>query len=119
MNKFLKSINTIHIFQLKSGLQINQYNRIVINCVKKRFYHKSSINRKTIITTHSWAADKLIAQGEKLEPGVNLEFPIEVTPEMIDKPSERVKEIANEYLSLDLLEINQLTRHLQVSNYSS
>lgn len=59
----------------------------------------------------SWAADNLKAQGEKLAPRVGDD--IVVNMDMIDEPSEHIKNLSNEFLKLNAVEASQLLKLIQ------
>ncbi len=65
------------------------------------------------IDSNSWAADRLLAIGEKLEPGPSLPL-TEATDELLMNPPQNIKELADDIISLNVLEINQLLKAVQV-----
>ena len=67
------------------------------------------------IDSNSWAAERLLAIGEKLEQGPTLPL-TEATDELLMNPSQNIKDLANEIISLNVLEINQLLKAVQVSS---
>jgi hypothetical protein len=70
---------------------------------------------KIEIKENSWAQEGLLQKGEKLAPlsKEDLEL-IECTRELYDNPSPKVKRMADEVLSLNVLEVNQLLQLIQV-----
>lgn len=74
----------------------------------------ASGSRRHNVTDASWAADKLRAQGEKLENGAEM-AEVLVTEELFDNPSEKVIKLTDEVLALNVIEVNQLLRRIQVS----
>lgn len=75
----------------------------------------SSFSVRHKITEKSWAAQNLKSQGETVAKA-EAEPITEVNVEMLRNPSDNVKRISDEILSLSFLEVNQLMLHLQVYN---
>ena len=79
---------------------------------------KGGVHRCNVtVTESSWAAEKLTANGEKLEKGPEMSE-ILLTEALFDNPSEKVKKLTDEVLALNVIEVNQLLRRLQVRNKS-
>ena len=68
------------------------------------------------VTTNSWASERLQKTGEALE-SVPVETQI-LSEESLTNPSEKVKKLGNEILSLNMIEVNQLLKVLTVRIYS-
>lgn len=65
------------------------------------------------VNTNSWAAERLLALGEDLEPGP--EIPLtEATDELLLSPPENIKRMTEDIIGLNILEINQLMKAIQV-----
>lgn len=72
---------------------------------------KSSI--RFVITERSFLADELQKGGVRLEKAPE-EPMIEVTPDMINQPNERVRKLVDEVLNLNLMEIGMFFKAIQV-----
>jgi hypothetical protein len=68
------------------------------------------------VTTNSWASERLQKTGEALE-SVPTETQI-LSEESLTNPSEKVKKLGNEILSLNMIEVNQLLKVLTVCMFS-
>lgn len=68
---------------------------------------------KRFINTNSWAADKLKEGGEAVEGGP-VQDASEVTSELLSTPSPKVQKLVDEVLELNVIEVNQLIRNIQV-----
>lgn len=95
----------------------NTYRSITHTCKAVKVGDKqmpsfSQINFKRHISEDSWAAEGLKKQGEKLDPSDKIERV--VTPGVVDQPTEGVKKLVEQILSLNLIEIMQLQNLLQV-----
>lgn len=64
------------------------------------------------VTTNSWASERLQKTGEALE-AVPSETQI-LSEESLTNPSDKVKKLGNEILSLNMIEVNQLLKVLTV-----
>ena len=94
------SITTIvnhHIFS-------NNYNQI------NQFSSRSMVT----ITTNSWASERLVEQGEKLQVVNNNSVQL-LSEETLLKPTEKVTKLSDEILALNMIEVNQLLKVLTVS----
>ena len=69
------------------------------------------------VTQNSWASERLEELGEQLESGEELPE-VEGTEELLNSPPERVKELAEDVLSLNVIEVNQFIQYIQVVFYS-
>jgi hypothetical protein len=64
------------------------------------------------LTENSWAAERFEELGEKLEPE---ELPVtRMTKELLNTPTEAVTKLAEEILSLNIMEVQQLLKAVQV-----
>jgi hypothetical protein len=66
------------------------------------------------ITERSFLSEELTKAGVKLDPAP-VEPILEVTPDMVDKPNERVRKLVDEVLDLNLMEIGMFFKSMQVS----
>ena len=65
-----------------------------------------------MINQDSWAADALESMGEKLAPGT---MPMTlVTPETIEHPNDKVRELADQVLQLNMIECQHLVDVISV-----
>jgi len=63
------------------------------------------------LTENSWAAERFEELGEKLEPE---ELPVtRMTKELLNTPTEAVTKLAEEILSLNIMEVQQLLKAVQ------
>ena len=81
----------------------NSYNQI------NQFSSRSMVT----ITTNSWASERLVEQGEKLQV-VNNSVQL-LSEETLLKPTEKVTKLSDEILALNMIEVNQLLKVLTVS----
>ena len=84
----------------------NNYNQI---------NHFSSRSMVTI-TTNSWASERLVEQGEKLQVVNNNSVQL-LSEETLLKPTEKVTKLSDEILALNMIEVNQLLKVLTVCIY--
>jgi hypothetical protein len=81
-----------------------------ISKLQLRTFRSTAFSRK--LTENSWAAERLEELGEKLEPE---ELPAtRITKELLNDPSAEVTKLAEEILSLNILEVQQLLKAVQV-----
>ena len=81
----------------------NSYNQI------NQFSSRSMVT----IATNSWASERLVEQGEKLQV-VNNSVQL-LSEETLLKPTEKVTKLSDEILALNMIEVNQLLKVLTVS----
>ncbi len=82
----------------------------------KRASFQSKLNISVpvrFISENSWAAEELKAKGEKLTPRVGEH--VIVDNNTLDTPSKEVKELAERYLELNMVEANQFLKIIQVN----
>jgi len=100
-----RTLSSIKIIRKSSSISCNIINR---NSYKQ--HHQQQIRN---ITDQSWAAEKLAKRGEKIDI-VPPPPDIFVTPETITlNHSDHVKQLTDDILSLNLIEVNQLWKLLQ------
>jgi hypothetical protein len=90
----------------------------IIAMSSKVFVAKQSpcvFSSKRFINTSSWAADKLKEGGESVVGGP-VQDASEVTSELLSTPSPKVQKLVDEVLELNVIEVNQLIRNIQVCN---
>ena len=66
------------------------------------------------IDTNSWAAERLLSLGVDLPAGPELPL-TEATEELLKNPPKKIKDLTDDIIGLNILEINQLMRSIQVS----
>jgi hypothetical protein len=79
----------------------------------KAFSGPSSYLTTRMITERSFLSEELAQAGVKLDPAP-VEPILEVTPEMVDQPNERVRKLVDEVLDLNLMEIGMFFKSMQV-----
>lgn len=72
-----------------------------------------NLNADVLISTNSWASERLQEKGEKLEKSSSATSFI--SDESLSNPSAKIKNLSNEILSLNMVEVNQLLKALTVS----
>lgn len=96
--------------------RVSNTNNSFIDSISSSYSSAYSITghqRRLIVTDNSWAADLLVKQGEALEKGPVLEE-VYITKELYETPSDKVKKLSDEILSLNVVEFNQLVVRVQV-----
>ncbi len=81
-------------------------------CITRKQSVGSSFAKRYLNST-SWASDKLQEAGEKIEKGPE-QVSSEVTSDMLSTPSPKVQKLVDEVLTLNVVEVNQLIRSIQV-----
>lgn len=107
-----KNLNTIKSFKRTFFTSITS-STITSRTIKKNTIY-SSIIIKNVITERSFLSNELKAAGIKVEPSPP-EPLMEVTPETLEKPNERVAKLVDELLNLNLVEIGMFFKAVQVS----
>lgn len=64
-----------------------------------------------LITEDSWVAEKLTKAGETLEKGRG--DPLELSEDIVRNPPDNIKQLCNQILSLNVIEVHQLMNFLQ------
>ncbi|KAJ1413454.1 hypothetical protein B484DRAFT_455058 [Ochromonadaceae sp. CCMP2298] len=75
---------------------------------------QSSFRAFSSVTEDSWAAERLGVVGEKVAPGTGM--PREVPEGLVNEPTAKTTKLAQDILELNMLEVNQLMRVIQVSS---
>ena len=79
---------------------LNSNRAVIVNSIQYRS-----------ISENSWATEQLKSQGEKLTPRKGDD--ILVTDDIVHKPSQRVKDLADQFLELNAIEASQLLKVIQ------
>lgn len=76
---------------------------------------QSTSARTSKVTQNSWASERLLEIGEKLEEGEKIP-PTQLSDEALYNPSPKVLKLADELLACNMVESNQVWRAIQVRN---
>jgi hypothetical protein len=106
-NLLLKSTRVVSQRQLlvKSAVSYN-----INNSIKSS---SSFYNQKRLISSNSWAQDKLEDAGVKLDQDPPMKEVL-VTEELLQEISPEVKSLCDQILNLNVIQVNQLLNRLQV-----
>lgn len=106
-NLLIKSTRVVsqRLLLVKSAVSYNTNNSIKSS---SSFY-----NQKRLISSNSWAQDKLEEAGVKLDKKPPMEEVL-VTEELLNDISPEVKSLCDQILNLNVIQVNQLLNRLQV-----
>jgi hypothetical protein len=83
--------------------------------VGRKSVSRRALSAAPVITDSSWAAEQLKKMGVQLAPTPMTEAE-EVNENFLDTPSDKVKKLVDEVLALNVIEMCQLQRKIQVGN---
>jgi len=97
---------------------VNRYTSNPSLCLLRKFYRSEIasgvINRSfsSEVNSNSWAAEDLEKQGEKLSKGPELPV-VEYNEDLVSNHPQKIKDLVNSILSLNVVEIHQLMNLIQ------
>lgn len=106
--KFVFGINIMRA-RVSRSIHVSSFEKY--NNVKLASNFSLNLLQKRLITEDSWVADKLIKAGEKLEKGTD-EL-LELSADIVKNPPDHVKQLCNQILCLNVIEVHQLMNFLQ------
>jgi hypothetical protein len=87
--------------------------RILTNYMLNKYSNKPNYLSRRNITENSWAKERFDEIGVKLEPAPELPL-VTYSDDLINNAPDNIKKLGEEVLSLNVIEMNQLMKYIQV-----